>query len=82
MSLQAKLDNMKERFESKLPPESLAVMHRATDDLLASGIMDAVLKPGDPAPDFSLSDQSGAQVSTSELLSKGPLVISFYRGVW
>ena len=82
MSLQAKLDNMREQFESKLPAETLAIMHGATDDLLASGIMDGVLKAGARAPDFSIADQDGNQVRASALLSDGPLVVSFYRGVW
>ena len=82
MSLQTKLDNMREQFESTAPPEALAIMHRATNDLLASNIMDGVLKTGDRAPDFSLTDQNGGLVHASDLLSDGPLVISFYRGVW
>ena len=82
MSLQAKLDKMREQFESTAPPEALAVMHQATNDLLASDIMDGVLKTGDHAPAFSLSDQNDKLVRASDLLSDGPLVISFYRGVW
>ena len=82
MSLQTKLDRMREQFESTAPPEALEIMHRATNDLLGSGIMDSVLKDGDRAPDFSLADQNGRVVRASDLLSDGPLVISFYRGVW
>ena len=82
MSLQAKLDTMREQFESKMPADTLAMMHGATDDLLASGIMDGVLNVGDRVPDFALDDQDGKQVRASVLLSDGPLVVSFYRGVW
>ena len=82
MKLQQKLDRMREQFESTAPTEALAVMHRATDDLIASGIMDGVLKAGDRTPDFSLTDHHGTRVSASELLTKGPLVVSFYRGAW
>ena len=82
MSLQEKLDNMREQFESSAPPEALAIMHRATDDLLQSGIMGHVLKVGDQAPEFSVPDQQGRPVGSSTLLNKGPLVVSFYRGVW
>ncbi len=82
MSLQAKLDAMREKSESRLPAETLAIMHGATNDLLASGIMDGVLKAGDRAPDFTLADQDGKRVSASALWSDGPLVVSFYRGVW
>lgn len=82
MTLQTKLDNIREKFESTAPPETLAIMHRATDALLASGILEGVLKEGDRAPDFSLSDHNGKLVSPSSLLSRGPLVVSFYRGIW
>ena len=82
MSLQDKLDNRRKKFESSAPPEKLAIMHRATNDLLHSGIMEQVLKAGDQAPDFSLPDEHGNLVESQELLRKGPLVVSFYRGAW
>ena len=82
MALQDKLDGMKKKFEAGAPPEALTVMHRATDDLLNSGIMEKILKAGEKAPEFTLPDQQGHMVSSSDLLSKGPLVLSFYRGVW
>lgn len=34
------------------------------------------------APEFSLLDQNGKQVSLRKLLSRGPVVIVFYRGHW
>jgi len=37
-----------------------------------------MLKPGDSAPDFTLPDQDGTQVSLSELLKDGSLVLYFY----
>jgi thioredoxin-dependent peroxiredoxin len=36
------------------------------------------LKPGDPAPDFTLLDQHGEKQSLSDLLSSGPVVVFFY----
>ena len=82
MGLQDKLDGMKKEFEAGAPPEALTVMHRATDDLVNSGIMEKILKVGEKAPDVTLPNQQGQMVSSSELLGKGPLVLSFYRGVW
>ncbi len=82
MSLQNTLNQMKAEFEAKAPSEALEVMHRATDDLRNSAIMETFLKKGDQAPEFSLPDQTGTLVSSSALLEKGPLVVSFYRGVW
>ena len=82
MSLQDKLTAMKDKFESKLSLDTLDIMHRATSDLAQSGIMDQILKVGASAPQFSLPDQEDRLVNSAALLAKGPLVISFYRGVW
>ena len=82
MKLQEKLDAFKADFETKVPTEKLAIMHHATEDLRRSGILDRVVKVGDPLPEFVLPNLHGEQVSSSELLRRGPLVITFYRGVW
>lgn len=37
-----------------------------------------MLKPDSDAPDFVLDDSDGNQVSLSQLLSKGPLILYFY----
>jgi peroxiredoxin len=57
-------------------------MHRATAELIASGAASRAKKAGNIAPSFSLKDPEGNVVSSNELLKKGPLVVSFYRGVW
>jgi len=57
-------------------------MHRATEDPRCSGILEHVLKVGDKAPDFALPDGNGTIVSFKNLLARGPLIVSFYRGVW
>ena len=83
MSLQDKLDALKAKFETEMaPPEMVAVMHRVTDELIASGQANRALKVGDRAPTFALPDTEGKQVSSRDLLAKGPLVVTFYRGVW
>jgi len=87
MSLQDRLDTLKADFEGgtlgfKPGPEVLDTMHRATAELIASGQALNAKKAGDKAPGFMLKDPDGHLVSSGELLAKGPLVISFYRGVW
>jgi peroxiredoxin len=57
-------------------------MHKSTSELVASGQVERALKAGDPAPGFVLPDANGALVSSQDLLAKGPLVLTFYRGVW
>ena len=82
MPLQDTLDAMRASFESKLPPEMVNTMHQATEELLQSGVMDPVLKVGDRVPQFSLPDHNGDMVGSVDLLSKGALIVGFYRGVW
>ena len=82
MPLQDTLDAMRASFESKLAPEIVNIMHHATEELMQSGIMDSVPQVGDRAPQFSLPDHNGNMVGSEDLLSGGPLVVSFYRGVW
>src|SRR5258708_23409194 len=87
MSLQAKLDAFKTDFEAGKPPyrvprSVIETMHRATAELIASGAAQRAKKAGDVAPSFSLKDPEGNIVSSDELLKKGPLVVSFYRGAW
>jgi len=82
MTLQERLDAHKKEFESKAPPGKLAIMHRATEDLRRSGILDGVIKVGEMIPEFTLPNFAGNTVSSAELHARGPLVVSFYRGVW
>jgi len=87
MTLQQKLDDFKAQFESGAPPfkapkSVIEIFHRATDELRQSGLVERALKAGDRAPEFTLNNQDGASISSAELLAKGPLVITFFRGHW
>ena len=87
MSLQDKLDAFRADFKAgkppfHAPPEIHPVMERATAELIASGQAGRAIKAGDRAPHFNLKDQNGNDVSSAALLVKGPLVVTFYRGVW
>ena len=82
MSLEAKLAAIREMAKTRQPPEVRAVMHKATEDLRASGIMDRIAKIGSAAPDFSLPNATGQPVSLTGLRARGPVVLSFYRGRW
>jgi peroxiredoxin len=87
MTLQAKLDAFKADFKAGKPPynapaEIHPIMERATAQLIASGAAGNALKVGDKAPLFTLKDPDGNPVSSADLLAKGPLVLTFYRGVW
>lgn len=83
MSLQAKLDAFKADFEAnKAPREVVEAFHRSTRELIASGQAERALKTGDHAPEFVLTNADGKPVSSKDILAKGPLVLTFYRGAW
>jgi peroxiredoxin len=87
MALQDRLDAFKADFIAGRGPrkptkEVIETMSRATTELIESGQAQRARKAGDSAPDFTLPDPDGKPVSSRELLASGPLVISFYRGVW
>ena len=87
MALQDRLDAFKADFVSgrwlrQPTKEVLDTMSRATAELIATGQAQRARKAGDVAPEFILNNPDGKPVSSRELLARGPLVISFYRGVW
>ena len=65
-----------------VPAEYTAIMDRAIDDLARTNMHAAALKTGDACPAFMLPDREGTWRSAYDLLRKGPLVVSFYRGSW
>lgn len=82
MSLQEKLAAIKADFESKAPPEALAIMKRATQALIDGRKAESALRAGQVTAPFTLLDTDGKSHSLSSLLSSGPLVLTFYRGIW
>ena len=82
MGLQQTLDQMKQDFVASADPAAVAVMSKATNDLLDSDILKKTLQPGDKIPEFTLEDEKGKAFSSRELLKKNLLLITFYRGIW
>jgi hypothetical protein len=81
-SLQEQLDGFKRQFVATAPPEAVAVILETTEALVRSGIAEQALKKGTNAPDFALPNVRGEMVVLSDLLTRGPAVVAFYRGVW
>ena len=82
MSLEDKLAAMRAMAATRIPPDRHAIMHRATEDLRNSGILDGIAKVGSRVPDFELDNHDGRRVASAELLAGGPMVLSFFRGSW
>jgi hypothetical protein len=82
MSLEEKLAATRAAAASRIPPDRQAIMHRATEDLRNSGILDRIIPVGGRMPTFDLANYDGRRVSSDDLLAGGPLVLSFFRGSW
>jgi peroxiredoxin len=57
-------------------------MRSATEYLIATRQAERTLKAGNCAPSFRLRDQRGVEVASETLLRHGPLLLTFYTGVW
>lgn len=82
MPLKEKLDALREASAKRIPPDRQTIMHRATRDLRASGILDRIVKVGQPMPPFAGVAHDGRAIRSGDLLARGPLVLSFFRGHW
>ena len=82
MSLKDELDKLRAASAERFPPETLATMQGATQDLIASGIAEQSASEGSAAPQFSLPNAHGEAVASEALWGDGPAVVSFYRGGW
>ncbi len=61
-------------------PEVMAIIRRGIESVRGSGADG--LRIGERAPEFALPNQRGEIVRLSDRLSRGPVVLNFYRGVW
>jgi peroxiredoxin len=76
------LEAFREKSSKTAPPERIRIYEQGIDEVRKSGVTDKALKVGDKAPDFELPGASGKKVKLSELLARGPVVVTWYRGGW
>ena len=81
-TLAEKLNEIREGAKQRIPEEVRAIMGKATNELRESGIMNRALKDGDNLPSFELPNRDGEMVLSADLLQRGNLILTFYRGVW
>jgi peroxiredoxin len=81
-SLRTELEKRSAEFAEMAPAEMIALFERGIQDVGGSGVLEGALKEGGEAPDFTLPGATGEDVSLSELLEQGPVVLTFYRGGW
>lgn len=72
----------KELMAKYVPAATLQVHARVVAQLKAQGLAANSLGVGAKARDFALPDHNGKPVSSAHLLTKGRLVLCFFRGRW
>lgn len=82
MAQTAQLNAILDGFKDKAPEPVYTTVTESRNNFINSFNANAAIQVGDTLPEFSLSDAVGNQRSSGELLSKGPLLITFYRGEW
>ncbi len=82
MSIAEQTQELLHTFVSSQTTEVQNDIKNSFEEMLATEISDKTLISGNKAINFSLPNALGNQVSLSEELNKGPVVLSFYRGGW
>lgn len=80
--LQDRLDEIRRQVIGMLDPAEFAELETIIERLRMLQLVEHGLAAGDVLPDFVLPDGDGRNVSSAELLARGPLVVSFFRGSW
>ena len=81
-TLKEKLEAHKKVFLTKVNDEILSIVGAAGAALAATVPDRKTPAAGDKLPAFSLVGASGSTVTSDQLLSSGPLVMTFFRGMW
>jgi peroxiredoxin len=80
-SLNDRLGSLANAVRTLSPPFADAV-DRLVTRLQQSGVGESAPKVGEPMPPFHLPDEAGHIVSLDQLLTKGPVAVTFHRGHW
>lgn len=81
-SVTEKLETKKQKFLKTAEPQMITDFEQGIKDVAEIGVVDDAKTVGDTAPDFTLPNAAGEQVKLSDVLSKGPVALIWYRGEW
>ncbi len=70
------------QFREALPADLSALIEQGAGEISALDVIERARQAGEPAPAFALLNQRGERKHLSDYLARGPLVVTFYRGVW
>lgn len=82
MRLGDRLDALRKQLRQPMNAEDQATVGRAIERLRMLQVVEHSLVAGETLPDFALPDATGRIVTSEDLVSRGPLVVNFFRGGW
>lgn len=71
-----------ENLKNMIPEKQYNIFETEAKTLAEKYKNPLVVKVGDNAPEFSLTDSDGKRHDLESFLKKGPVVLNFYRGNW
>ncbi|MDF1658211.1 MAG: peroxiredoxin-like family protein [Verrucomicrobiales bacterium] len=80
--LTATIEARKTEFRAKAAPEKLAAYAAGIEAVVKAQTVEKAVQQGAKAPDFTLPNAKGSEVTLSEKLAEGPVVLTWYRGGW
>lgn len=80
--LKDELKKFSKQFKDSAPSEIIEKIEESTAKLAEGKLLQNALKVGSKMPKFKLTNATGQNIDSEDMLSKGPLVINFYRGGW
>lgn len=81
-SLNASLQATGASLAENIPEPAFKIIAEAKASAEKQFDVKSTIQPGQKLPEFTLQNASGVSVNSVDLLSKGPLLIVFYRGGW
>lgn len=82
MLLKAQLDACRCEYETNAEARAVDAVRRSIRALTETGLVAKAVKAGEMAPLFKLQCRRGGFIHLSDVLDRGPVIISFFRGDW
>ena len=70
------------QLKDMFPEDKFSVFNNDADQLAQTHTSPLAINKGDIAPVFTLPNSEGKQVNIKDLLTNGPVILTFYRGAW
>ena len=80
--LKESIQSFQDSFIPTVPKETIDLLMSELQVLIATGLAESALNKDMAFPEFELPNANNKTLGLKSLLSKGPVVISFYRGAW